>query len=124
MNVLIYGNSDDKETLIRLMESQASMAFRILEFTQTDDYDQYVNLLQKKDYEMVFVTMDNAAGMEGVIAVQNLKPEMPIIWFSNDKYFVAQSYRLGVTYFAVKPINEKMIKLALDRYQRIVPNTL
>ncbi len=115
MNVLIYGNTRDKEILVQHMKSMASMAFRLLEVTQTDDYDQYLNLLQTKDYEIVFVMMDNAAGMEGVIAVQNLKPEISIIWFSNDKHFVAQSYRLGVTYFAVKPITEKTLKLALER---------
>lgn len=54
---------------------------------------------------------DNAAGMEGVIAVQNVHPDTPIVWFSNDKNFVAQSYRLGVAYFAVKPIDEKTVSL-------------
>ena len=37
---------------------------------------------------------------------------------ANDKNFVAQSYRLGVDYFAVKPIEEKTVKLALDRCKR------
>lgn len=118
MNVLIYGNATDKELLIQHMKSQACMAFRKIDYLQTDDYDHFLDLLSSRDYEMVFVMMDNAVGMEGVIVVQNLHPNIPVIWFSNDKNFVAQSYRLGVTYFSVKPIKEQMIRLALQRCQR------
>lgn len=118
MNVLIYGNATDKELLVQHMKSQACMAFRLINYSYTDDYDTFLKLLRSAEYEMVFVMMDNAAGMEGVIAVQNLHPYTPVIWFSNDKNFVAQSYRLGVTYFAVKPIDEKILKLALGRCQR------
>lgn len=117
MNVLIYGNARDKELLIQHMKSQACMAFRKIDYSDTDDYDTFLELLNSKKYEKVFIMMDNAAGMEGVIAVQNLHPDTPIIWFSNDKNFVAQSYRLGVNYFAVKPINEKILNLALKRCQ-------
>lgn len=117
MNVLIYGNATDKELLIQHMKSQACMAFRKIDYQQTDNYDKFLELLRTVEYEMVFVMMDNAAGMEGVIAVQNLHPDVPVIWFSNDKNFVAQSYRLGVTYFSVKPINERIVELALKRCQ-------
>ena len=118
MNVLIYGDTREKELLIQHMKSEASMAFRIINYLHTDDYDTLLTMLRDADYEMVFVMADNAAGMEGVIAVQNVQPDTPIIWFSNDKNFVAQSYRLGVTYFAVKPIDEKIVNLAIQRCQR------
>ena len=118
MNVLIYGNATDKELLIQHMKSQACMAFRRINYPHTENYDTFLEMLDEEEYEMVFVMMDNAVGMEGVIAVQNLHPDTPIIWFSNDKNFVAQSYRLGVTYFSVKPIEEKTIRLALQRCQR------
>ena len=118
MNVLIYGNTTDKELIVQHMKSLACMTFRKINYSQTDDYDTLLRLLKKTTYEMVFVMVDNAAGMEGVIAVQSISSTTPIIWFSNDRNFVAQSYRLGVNYFAVKPINEKMIKLAIERCQR------
>ena len=118
MNVLIYGNVREKELLVQHMKSQASMAFRMVTYSHADDYDNYLTLLRKNQYDMVFVMMDNAAGMEGVIAVQNIHPETSVIWFSNDKNFVAQSYRLGVTYFSVKPVDEKILGLALKRCQQ------
>lgn len=118
MNVLIYGNTREKELIIQHMKSEASLAFRLLHFTQTEDYDEFVDSLQKCEPDLIYVTKDNAAGMEGVIAVKNLYPDTPVVWFSNDKNFVAQSYRLGVDYFSVKPIDEKMMNLAITRCQR------
>lgn len=118
MNVLIYGNTREKELIIQHMKSKACMAFRLLHFTQTEDYDEFVDMLQKSNQDLIFVTMDNAAGMEGVIAVRNLYPDTPVVWFSNDKNFVAQSYRLGVNYFSIKPIEEKNMNLAISRCQR------
>lgn len=118
MNVLIYGNEREKELLIQHMKSEASTAFRIIDFSHAKDYDSYLALLRETEQDMVFVLADNAEGMEGVIAAQNVQPDAPIIWFSNDKNFVAQSYRLGVSYFAVKPIDEKTVGLAVKRCLR------
>lgn len=118
MNVLIYGNTREKELIIQHMKSEACMAFRLLHFSQTEDYDEFVDYLHRGEHDLIFVTKDNAAGMEGVIAVKNLYPDTPVVWFSNDKNFVAQSYRLGVDYFSVKPIDEKKMNLAITRCQR------
>lgn len=118
MDVLIYGNARERELLVQHMKSEACMAFRKVQYSHAEDYDTYLKKLRSQEYNMVFVMADNAAGMEGVIAVQNVQPNIPIVWFSNDKNFVAQSYRLGVNYFAVKPIDEKIVRLALKRCQR------
>ena len=118
MNVLIYGNAREKEILVQHMRSEACTAYRLIDYWHAVDYDTYLSLLRKQRFDIIFVMADNAEGMEGVIAAQSVSPETAVIWFSNDKNFVAQSYRLGVTYFAVKPIDERVIKLALERYQR------
>ena len=118
MNVLIFGNTADKEIVVQHMKSNACMAFRKIIYSQTDDYDILLQLLGENLYDMAFIMADSAAGMEGVIAVQNISSSTPIVWFSNDKNFVAQSYRLGVDYFAIKPINEKTMNLAIARCQR------
>ena len=118
MNVLIYGNAREKEILVQHLKSQACMAFRVVEYSHAKEYDNYLAMLRMQSYDIVFILMDNAAGMEGVIAAKNVQPDVSIVWFSNDKNFVAQSYRLGVTYFAVKPIDEKIVRLALEKCQR------
>ena len=115
MDILIYGNTREKELLIQHMKSEACMAFRLLKYSHAEDYDSYLKLLRLNTYDLIFVMADNAAGMEGVIAAQNVQPESNIIWFTNDKNFVAQSYRLGVAYFAVKPIDEKTVSMAIRK---------
>ena len=118
MKVLVYGVEKDKKQIADYMKNQASMAFRHIEYEQTDDYDMFLEFLEKREFDVIIVMMDNAAGMEGARAAKELKPHTPVIWFSNDKHFVAQSYRLGVAYFSVKPVAEKNISLALQRCQR------
>ncbi|MBR3811700.1 MAG: hypothetical protein IKJ16_05145 [Agathobacter sp.] len=118
MKVLIYGVDSDKALISNHMKKQPDMAFRLIQYTQTEDYDSFLELMEKSEYEIIIVMMDNAAGMEGARAAKELKPHTPVLWFSNDKNFVAQSYRLGVTYFSVKPIEERIIGLALQRCQR------
>ena len=115
MDVLIYGNMTEKELLIQHLKTEAGMAFRKIRYSHAEDYDSYLKKLRERNYDIAFILADNAVGMEGVIAAQNVHPELPIVWFSNDKNFVAQSYRLGVSYFAVKPVDEKTVNLALRR---------
>ena len=118
MDVLIYGKAREKELLIQHLKSEACMAFRMVRYSHAEDYDTYLKKLRSHEHDIVFVMADNAAGMEGVIAVQNVHPDTPIVWFSNDKNFVAQSFRLGVTYFSVKPIDGKTVNLALQRCKK------
>ena len=118
MDVLLYGNAREREILVQHLKSQSCMAFRMVRYSHAEDYDTYLKELRSHSYDIVFVMADYAAGMEGVIAAQNVHPDAPIVWFSNDKNFVAQSYRLGVAYFAVKPIDEKIVSMAVKRCQR------
>ena len=53
--------------------------------------------------------------MESVIATKSLCPKLPIIWFSNDKDFGAQSYRLGTDYFATKPVTNEHLALVAKK---------
>ena len=63
----------------------------------------------------VFVLMDNAAGMEGVIAIRRIYPELPIAWFSSDRDFAPQAFRLNVEYFTTMPISVDKVEKALKK---------
>lgn len=115
MNVLIYGSEKESQHFIQYLKTQAYTAFRRIRYFQTDDYDKFLEYLKAEEYEIIFILMDDEAGMDGVTAVCDSQPNKFILWFSNDKNFVVQSYQLGVTYFAVKPINENILHLALSR---------
>ena len=121
MNILIYGKKDENDLLLQMIKTQTNLAFRTIIDFQTEDYDKLLEYLRTVECDMIIVQMDHAAGMEGAIAALNVCPDKPVLWFSNDKNFVAQSYRLGVTYFSVKPIHEKMLNLAIARCQSVFP---
>lgn len=69
----------------------------------------------KEKQDLVFILENGARGMESVIATKDTCPETSIVWFSNDKDFGAQSYRLGVEYFATKPITNEHLALVAKK---------
>lgn len=58
---------------------------------------------------------NNANGMEGVIAARNMRPNIPVVWFSNDEGFGCQAYRLNADFFHCKPVTAHVLEMALDR---------
>ena len=63
----------------------------------------------------VFVLMETAAGMEGVIAIRRIYPKLPVAWFSNDRDFAPQAFRLNVEYFTTMPISVDKVEKALKK---------
>ncbi len=113
MNIIIYGNIDEREMLCSLVESHGTLLFRQKQCTFYDNYDDFLAEIQCRAPQLVIISTDGANGMEGVIATRELYPEVKILWFSDDKAFGPQSYRLDCTYFAVKPITEHILNRAL-----------
>lgn len=111
MNTIIFGNQEEYLTLLSYAEKQ-------LYCRHTDVYDTFLSYLSEDPPQVIFILMDGALGMEGVIAAKNLYPSCPIVWISNDKGFGIQSYRLGCVFFSDKPLTEKKIKIALARMEQ------
>ena len=113
MNILIYGCVHEKEHIVSLLEEQTVLMFRQKDYHFYDEYDSFMQALTKETYEYVIVTKDGADGMEGVIAARNSCPEAKVLWFSDDKAFGPQSYRLECAYFSVKPITASVMEQAM-----------
>lgn len=109
-NIFIYGNHEESSALISYAEFSPTHIFK-----HTDIYDIFLSDLSECTPHAIFILIDGAAGMEGVIAVRNLYPQCPVVWISNDKGFGIQSYRLGCAFFAEKPLTKKKIAIAFDR---------
>lgn len=109
-SIIIYGNHEESLTLISYTEFSQKHIFK-----HTDIYDTFLSYLSEDAPQAVFILIDGAIGMEGVIAVRNFCPQCPVAWISNDKGFGIQSYRLGCTFFAEKPLTKKKVAIALER---------
>lgn len=82
-----------------------------------EDYDDFRHELTREPYDLIIVTADGATGMEACIGARKICPETDLFWFSNDRAFGPQSFRLDCTYFATKPVSENRLRKAFERCQ-------
>lgn len=116
MNVVVYGNAHERETMCELLETHEELVYRSVKYCFYDNYDDFLAAL-KAEQHLVIVTTDGAAGMEGVIAARAVRPDAAVLWFSNDRAFGPQSYRLGCTYFSQKPLTSSVFAKAIRRWR-------
>ena len=115
MTVIVYGNQSDRSMLQKAVSDMTEYCYRNISVCGYSDYDIFIDRLRGSPPEVVIVTADGADGMEGVIAARNILERVPIVWFSDDKGFGAQSYRLGCAYFHKKPVSPQIISAAIAR---------
>ncbi len=114
MNLCFYGPETDHRDFLELL-SLTKYHGILHSCDPYADYDSFVASLPCKEYDAVFITENNANGMEGVIAARNILPNIPIIWYSNDEGFGCQAYRLRADFFHAKPITAKNLEMAFSR---------
>ena len=100
-------------TAVDFTEIQSYLCdFRLSHFDRTE---KLIPALSDHSFTAAFVAMGNAAGMEAVIAIRRADYRLPVAWFSNDRDFAAQAYRLNIEYFTVIPLSARKIQEALKR---------
>lgn len=65
-------------------------------------------------FDVVFIALSGALGMETATKVKELDPLVQLVWISNDSDFGPLSYRLGAKLFLVKPLTTSQIEVALE----------
>ena len=118
MRVCFYGTETQFQTFQSHLTQVPKYQGKFSDYVLYPDYDSLVDGLRENRFDLVFVSHDNACGMEGVIAIRNCLPNVPVIWFSNDEDFGSQAYRLHTDFFHVKPITPMILEMALDRALR------
>ena len=115
MNLCFFGPSTDRQVILDLLNEVPEYSHLRDSVSYFEDYDSFVENLPQKHYDCAVITENNANGMEGVIALRNVLPQLPLIWFSNDEGFGCQAYRLNADFFHTKPITAEILKMALRR---------
>lgn len=114
MRILIY--TEEQQTYqslsdtIRLLHPGAAM-----EVYHADDYDLLRRILAQQTWSLVIVAQPGAKGMEVCIGARKIRPQIPLVWFSDDLLFAAQSYRLDCTYFGKLPGSQRSLAEAFSR---------
>ncbi len=115
MKIVLYGTKSDKTELEEQLSLIAACQYRSIGISCYSDYDSFIAGLRKEPPNCIVITINGADGMEGVIAAKNVCKDVPVLWFSDDNGFGAQSYRLGCAYFHKKPVSPQVLSAAIAR---------
>ena len=113
MTVLIYGNKSDCDNIIPMLDGKSRQCIAV------DDFEELTVNLVNCSPDLVIVLQNGAKGMEGVYRARQYGADLPVFWFSDDKDFAIQSYRLKCTYFSPKPLTPQKLTLAFDRLKKL-----
>lgn len=109
MRLILYGTKKDRAEITQTISEIPELSYRKISIEDYQDYDSFLSGLGNGCPECIVIAMDGAEGMEGVIAARNSRRDIPILWFSDDGAFGAQSYRLGCAYFHQKPMSPEAL---------------
>lgn len=115
MRLILYGTKTDRDEFMCSVTALPDLRYRKMQITGYLDYDSFITGLGESPPDCIVIAMDGADGMEGVIAAKSVSKNVPVLWFSNDNGFGAQSYRLGCAYFHKKPVSPQILSAAIAR---------
>lgn len=119
IKTLLFGECQECETVGKMLEHTNQFPKDAHEYRHIDDLEEFEKILVTWMPSLVIVLADGAAGMESVYRSRQRRPSLPVIWFSNDRAFGMQSFRLECAYFSTKPVTPDKIKLALRRCDHV-----
>ena len=115
MRLILYGSKADKSELVRAVSGIPELCYRNIRIEDYSNRDNFLRGLGGSPPDGIVVAMNGADGMEGVIAAKTAFRDIPVVWFSDDGGFGAQSYRLGCAYFHKKPISPEILSAAITK---------
>ncbi len=112
MRILLCG---DKRECENVYETIKSLVFQSIEHTIVDDYENIHQSVIDGDADVAVIVENGAGGMEAVYRIRESGCNIPVFWFSDDRDFAVQSYRLGCAYFSTKPVTAEKFQKAFTR---------
>lgn len=101
MNIALCANQIDLEMLESQL-NQCCMSEGNLEIHKFHNESLLLEKIKSNQYDLVFVGLDGAIGMETVMKVREYSETQPMIWCSEDDGFGVIAYTLGVVAFLKK----------------------
>jgi DNA-binding NtrC family response regulator len=115
VKTLLFGCPQECETVGKILGTLTEIPEETYEYHHVQDVEEFERALATYMPSLVVVLADGAAGMESVYRSRQRRPSLPVLWFSNDREFGIQSYRLECAYFSTKPVTPEKIISALRR---------
>ena len=119
VKALIFGKPEECTAVWETLRSLELCASHDHQLCHVNDIEEFEKYLVEWEPTLAIVLADGAAGMESVYRSRQRRPAIPVFWFSNDREFGMQSYRLDCAYFSTKPVKPEKISHAINRCQHI-----
>ncbi len=114
MKITIFTHKEDIPHYERYLQS-LPRGMSPLEYTVYDDYDDFISGFPDEESQAVIVARRGADGMECARSAKVMKPNIPLIWISDDEGFGVESYRIGCAYFSAATVTAELLSMALAR---------
>ncbi len=114
MKIAVFADDGRRELLHCAIESLC-VSGEPAQCIQYRTYDEFIGSVTASGCRVMVVAQPGAKGMEGVRAARVLLPEVPLLWFSDDKGFGPESYRAGCSYFSAEPLTPALVERAFHR---------
>ena len=125
VKALLFGMPGECTAVGEALCSMSVLSEDVHEYRHVNDLEEFEKALAVWMPSLVIVLADGAAGMESVYRSRQRRPCLPVFWFSDDREFGMQAYRLDCAYFSAKPVTPEKISSALRRCEHIgIPYTI
>lgn len=115
MRMLLFGKECECRAAAEMIRTSELLLGHTYEICQVDDLEEFEKNLADWEPTLLVILADGAEGMECVYRARDRRPDLPVFWFSNDRGFGVQSYRLDCAYFAIKPVTAEKVNQAFHR---------
>lgn len=115
IRTLLFGEQEECRAISETLEAWAQASGRTHESFHLDDLEELEKSLTTWQPSLLVVLADGAEGMECVVRSTERQPLLPVFWFSDDRNFCIQSYRLNCAYFSSKPATPEKVGHAFQR---------
>lgn len=115
IKTLIFGDAQECRAAADVMNALELLAGHIHEHFHVDDLEAFEKSLVDWEPTLLVVLANGAEGMECVYRSKERRPCLPVFWFSDDRDFGIQSYRLDCAYFSTKPVTAEKMHHAIRR---------
>lgn len=115
IKALIFGDAHEYRAAEEVLKALELLSEHTHEHFHVDDLEEFERNLVDWEPTLLIVLADGAEGMECVYRSRERRPGLPVFWFSDDRDFGIQSYRLDCAYFSTKPVTPDKINHAIHR---------
>ena len=119
IRTLLFGGEAECRAAAEALRTLDLLTHHVHDHRHVDDLEELDVVLADWMPTLLIVLANGARGMEGVFRAKERRPELPVFWFSDDREFGMQSYRLGCAYFSTKPLTPDKISHAIRRCEHV-----